>query len=309
MATKTAEDPKAKAPDIGDDEPQMAAKEAIGVTDSDVEHADELRMAAEAQLARLGRKSATFADRLDRRHAVRDGQDAVDAQADVRKSEAQRLEDQTKAFDAAQERAKEWIAPEPVKGRTTKVQIVLHPDDVTHRRFTIHIRALGEISEGFIIVFEDPHDPTDLKMGRIAESERFGTKNRVRVAEFDDKGNPKGEITHLGYKDFGPLRLPKGKYKAVVALTDDTVLAEEGFEILGDVPKDGYDAMGVPDTDDGGVGESEAERAAMGEQALARTTAKLAGADDIPDAPSSGKAKLNKDEKAARADSPDAVGG
>lgn len=314
MATSTKTAPAAsetgsKVKDIGDDESQMAAKESIGVTDSDVAHTDELRDAAEAQLARIARKSEKFADRLDRRHAVRDGTDAIDAQTEIRKSEAKRLEDQQVAFEAAQERAAEWVAPEPVKGRTSKVELRLHPEPKV-RRFTIQLRAIGEISEGFIMVFEDPMDPNDLKQGRIAESERFGTKNRVRVDEFDDKGNAKGEVTHPGYKDWGPLRLPKGKYKAVVVTVDDKILAEESFEILGAVPEAGVDALGVPDTDDGGMGESEMERAAMAEQQLAHITAKAAGVDEIPPPPKGSDAKgPSKDDKAARADSPDAVGG
>lgn len=321
-----------KAKDIGDEEPQMAAKETIGEVDSDTEHTTELREAAEAQQARLGRKNETFFQRLDRRHALRDGPDATAEQADVRKREAERLAEQEKAAAEAAERVKQWIAPEPVEGRMTEVKLLLHPEEKV-RKMTIHLRALGEVADGFIMVFEDPADPADLKQGRVAESERFGTKNRVR-AELDPKtGLPGKEITHPGYKDFGPLRMPPGSYRAVVVTTKDEVLAEETFKIIPDWNEDGLSDQvtgtrppkyltsetktttpreesidkAVKDGEKDGVGVSvsltETQRAAAGAEQAARATAKLGG-DDVPMAPG-GKPKLSAEDKKARADSPE----
>lgn len=331
MATKTAEP---KAPNIGDEEPQMAAKESIGETDSDAAHTEELRLAAEAQQARLARKDEKFVERLERRQAVRDGQEAMDSLSEVRKSEAERLADQEKAFAAAQERAKAWIAPEPTDGRLTTVKLILHPEEKA-RKMTIHLRALGEVPDGFIMVFEDPFDPTDLKQGRVAESERFGTKNRVRIKEFDDKGHPKGEITHPGYKDFGPLRMNPGDYKAVVVDMEDKVLAEESFTILPDWDEDGESdqvkgirspqrlksakdepkspreqsiekAVDRGEKDGTGVSVSMTEemRASQAAEQLARIAAKSAG-EDVPPAPASDTPKLSAEEKKTRKDSPE----
>lgn len=332
-ATETVETDAAvrKAKDIGDEEPQMAAKESIGDVDSDPKRTAELREAAEAQQARLGRKNDTFLERLDRRHALRDGTDAVNETADVRKREAERLAEQEKAFAEAQERARQWVAPTPVKGRMKDVKLLLHPEEKA-RKMTIHLRALGEVPDGFIMVFEDPSDPADLKQGRIAESERFGTKNRVR-AELDDKGEVTGEVTHPGYKDFGPLRMTPGDYRAVVVTTKDEVLAEETFTILPDWNEDGMSdqvtgtrapkylttadkdttpreesiAKAVKDGEKDGTGVSvamtEAQRAAHGEEQLARNQAKATG-DDVPPAPG-GKPKLSSEEKKARDESPE----
>jgi hypothetical protein len=334
VATTTSQDAttKAKAPDIGDDEPQMAAKDGADVTDTDVAHTEELRLAAEAQIARLSRKNEKFFDRLDRRHALRDGPAASEA-ADVRAQEAERLAAQEKAFAEAQERAHAWVEPMVVEGRMKDVKLLLHPEEKV-RKMTIHLRALGEVPDGFIMVFEDPFDPTDLKQGRIAESERFGTKNRVRVKEFDDKGQPKGEITYPGYKDFGPLRMQAGKYRAVVVTTKDEVLAEESFTILPDWDEDGesdqvagvrapkyIDApketkspkeesiekaikRGEKDGTAASVTMTEEQRAAAAAEQQARIAAKSAG-EDVPPAPASETPKLSADEKKARKDSPE----
>jgi hypothetical protein len=329
-STKTSTDAAVrKAPKIGDDEPQQAAKESVGNMDVDMSHLEEMREAAEAQQARLGRKNDKFLERLDRRHALRDGEDAVKDQADVRKREAKRLADQQDAFEKAQERARQWIAPEPVKGRMKGVKLLLHPEEKV-RKHTIHLRALGEVPDGFIMVFEDPADPADLKQGRIAESERFGTKNRVRIDEVDPKtGKVSGEHTHPGYKDFGPLRLNPGSYRAVVVTTDDKVLAEEKFEIVPDWNEDGQsdqvtgtrapkyltskpEAKDSPressiakvDPEKLSLTQSEEQRAAMAAEQVARDAAKSAG-EDVPPAPSSDGIKTDSETKEVRKDSPE----
>jgi hypothetical protein len=292
------------------EEPQMAAKESSVVVDD--AHLKELRDAAEAELERRVAKDTKVAERLDRRHAVRDGEEAVAVQADVRVKETERRKEQEEAHKAAQERAAQWIAPDPVKGRMKDVELILHPEEKV-RKMTIQIRVLGEVPDGYVMIFEEPFDKYDLKQGRIAESPRFGTKNRVRVADVDpETGKTKGEITHPGYFDFGPLRMNPGKYRAVVVDTDDDVLAEETFEIVPDWDEDGQSdqVVGVHagTKKAGQIGEpkkGEAARAAKGQEQVAREAAKAAGT-EVPPAPGDGSApKLTAEEKQARKDSPE----
>jgi hypothetical protein len=191
------------------------------------------------------------------------------------------------------------------------------------------------------MVFEDPADPKDAKLGRVAESERFGTKNRVRVKLDEKTGMPVGDDsddknveTHLGYKDFGPLRMNPGDYIAVVVDMDDGVLAKESFSIVPDWDQDNKSdqvygvrapkhsttepkaektpasealAKAVKRGEDPAVSASnEAERAAMQETQVAREAAKSAG-HDVPPAPASdAKPVETKEEKAAKKDTPEA---
>lgn len=328
----------APAPDPKDldkltEAPQMAAKEPVGQTEADVEHLNQLREDALMQMTRQAAKSIKFNERLERRHAVKEPVETA-RRLDVEKSEAERLVLQEKAAAEAAERAAKWIAPDKVKGRTDEVTLVLNPPE-EQRKMTIHLRALGEVDDGYIMVFEDPADPADPKLGRIAESERFGTKNRVRVEEIDSKtGKTSGEVTYLGYKDFGPLRMNPGDYVAVVVDMDDGVLAKESFSIVPDWDQDNKSdqvygvrapkhsttepkaektpqseaiAKAVKRGEEPAVSTSnEAERAAMQETQVARDKAKSAGI-DVPPAPASdAKPELTKEQKAAAKDTPEA---
>ena len=316
--------------------PQMAAKEPIGtvMSDEDVEHFDKLREDALTQLTRQAAKTIKFTNRLDRRYKARDPE-AVARRMDSDERERERLIAQEKAFAEAQERAAEWVAPDAVKGRTNKVFLRLQPP-VEQRKMTIHIRALGEVDDGFIMIFEDPPREDDPKLGRVGESERFGTKNRVRVEKIDrETGKTEGEVTYLGYKDFGPLRMHPGDYVAVVVDMDDGVLAQENFTILPDWDQDGQSdqVVGVrsPKPDVAPAKEkkspkeeaiakaqkrgedtaltsasNEETRAAQAEQQVARERAKAAG-EDIPPAPGSGaKPELTAEQKKALKDTPEA---
>lgn len=332
-STATVAPPDDKELDKLTEPQQMAAKEPIGtvVSDEDIERMKKLREDAEMQLRRQNAKSVKFEKRLERRYAARDPE-GVARLTDTIEHERERLIAQEKAFAEAQERAAEWIAPDAVKGRTDKVFLRLQPP-VEQRKMTIQIRALGEIDDGFIMVFEDPAQPDDPKLGRVAESERFGTKNRVR-AEIDDKGKIKGEVTHLGYKDFGPLRMQPGDYTAVVVDMNDKVLASEDFTILPDWDQDGQsdqvegvrspkpvkasketksprqesiDKARKRGQDEALIESSnEEERAAMAEEQVARQKAKAAG-EDIPPPPGSGAPdELTAEQKKAQKNTPEA---
>jgi len=309
----------------------MAAKEPVGQTNADVEHLEKLRDDALTALTRLAARDIKFANRLERRHAVSDPLGTASRQ-DVAEREQERLRAQLKAAAEADERAAEWVAPDAVKGRTDKVFLRLQPP-VEQRKMTIQVRALGEIDDGFIMIFEDPPAPDDPKLGRVAESERFGTKNKVRVEEIDRQtGKTKGEISYLGYKDFGPLRMNAGDYVAVVVDMDDGVLAQENFSIVPDYDLDnksdqvyGVRAPSRTGKKSGktpreqslekaekrgeqptGPASSEPERAALQEEQVARTTAKSAGEDMPPPPETDTKPVESKELKAATADTPEA---
>lgn len=309
--------------------PPVAAKEPVG-TFVDDENLKKVREDANEAVKRVTHRDEKFLQRLDRRHAAKDGPEAVEKVADVRKREAERRSDQEKAASEAAERASRWIAPDEYKGRMDHVEISLYPEEKA-RKMTIAIRALGEVPDGFIMILEDPADPADPKQGRVYESARFGTKNKVRINEVDPKTQlGKGEHTHPGYFDTGPIRMHPGSYRAVVVDTEDKVLAEEKFEIVPDWDEDGQSdqVVGVRapknlTTDKPSrtqpreqsqakakragrvlsVGEAEALRAARGEAQVARTAARSAG-DDVPAQPG-GKPKLTPEERKALKDTPE----
>ena len=287
--------------------PQMAAKEPVGQTEADVEHLEKLRDDALMQVTRQAAKSIKFNNRLERRHALTDPEGAKRRQ-DAVQTEYERLVAQEKAFAEAQQRAAEWIAPDTVEGRTDEVFIRLQPP-VEQRKYTIHIRALGEIDDGFIMLFEDPPDPDDPKLGRVGESERFGTKNRVRVKEIErESGKTSGEITYLGYKDWGPLRLHPGDYVAVVVDMNDGQLAQESFSIVPDWDEDGKSDQveGAKPTDAPERAGGEEERAAAQEQQVTRQRAKAVGREG-PEAPKSdAKTTTTPEQKKAQKETPEA---
>src|SRR5689334_6100007 len=97
------------------EEPQMAAKEAVGVI-GESDNLKEIADAADEMLARRDAKNEKVAQRLERRQATKDGPESVERLADVRKHESERRAEQEEAYKAAQERAAQWIAPDPVKG-------------------------------------------------------------------------------------------------------------------------------------------------------------------------------------------------
>lgn len=180
-----------------------------------------------------------FENRLLDRQARRDGDEAVDAL----KATNQKLREDAAAAEAAhtmaQARARAWVAPTPIDGRSDEVSIVLHPEDPAERIATIHIRVLGEVSDGFVTVYRDGADKNEVKEGRVAESPRFGTKNRVYAKGINEKtGLAEGEVTHPGYFDWPPLRLSPGKYTAVVATTAGEELAKKSFVITGESSED-----------------------------------------------------------------------
>ena len=212
-------------------EPQrMAAKEPVGQTNADVEHLNQLREDALTQLTRLAARDLKFEQRLQRRHEKKDPEGAK-AIAEVADHERERLRDQEKAAAAAEERKLEMQSEYRVDGRTDKVELIVTTPKEQRKR-SIHLRSVGQVEDGFIMVFKAKPNKNDPKEGRVAESERFGTKNRVRVKEIDPTtGKTKGEESYLGIKDFGPLTLPDGDYNAVVVDMDDGVLAKESFTI------------------------------------------------------------------------------
>lgn len=223
-AQKAAEDPTPAAATDGPDGPSPEDVEKI---EDDAEMA---RKAMEAQQA----PNLDFENRLLDRQARRDGEDAVEAL----KSTNQKLREDSAAAqaaaDAAAARTTWWVGPEPVDGRTDEVKIALHPEDPAERVATIHVRVLGEVNDGFVTVYRDNADPDEVKEGRVAESPRFGTKNRVYAKGVNPKTQlAEGEETHLGYFDFGPLRLDPGDYTAVVATTGGDELDRAKFTITG----------------------------------------------------------------------------
>jgi hypothetical protein len=211
-----------------------------GTSEADVQKMKDDADAAQKALALQSAGDKDFANRLLDRQARRDGEEAMDALRGT--TEKLQLDSAAgeEAHKMAQARAALWTAPNPIEGKSDGVSIVLHPEDPAERIATIHIRVLGEVQpDGFVTVYRDGADKNEVKEGRVAESPRFGTKNRVYAKGVNkDTGLPEGEVTYPGYFDWPPLRLNPGDYTAVVTTTAGKELATAKFTITGAAAED-----------------------------------------------------------------------
>jgi hypothetical protein len=267
-AQKAAVDPK----------PAAATDGPGGPSGADVEKMKADAAAGEKAFAIQQAPNADFENRLYDRQARQDGQEAMDALRGT--NDALRLQAAAgeAAHKMAQARATEWTAPTPIEGRSDKVEIVFHPEDPRERIATIHIRVLGEVNDGFVTVYRDGDHKNEVKQGRVAESPRFGTKNRVYAKGVDKNGLAEGEVTHPGYLDWGPLRLNPGDYTAVVTTTAGKELATDKFTITGAASEDLSEK-----NDDGPTGAQRAViQSTQGARAAERQNALMAGT-KLPD--------------------------
>lgn len=197
------------------------------------------------------------------------------------------------AFRQAQERASQWIAPEPVAGamKPGDVSIVLGTP-VRDRKHSMHIRVVGEVENGFVRLY-DTKLKDDIKQGRVGESPQFGTKNKIRVVETDDKGNATKVETRPGYLDWGPIRLNPGEYEVSVEGWGGEILAADRFKIEPDADGDGASDQDPEDLPVELRGEKGADPlrkiAAMADQQFARQQTKAETGEVLP-APKAPKA-------------------
>jgi hypothetical protein len=256
--------------------PQMAATAGPDLANQDqIDHEKERYEAGEHAFALQNAKDINNENRLLDRQARVDGKEAMDV---LRGTNAKLREDAAaglKAHEMAQARAKEWTDPMPVEGRMTDVKIILHPEDPAQRVASIHIRVLGEVDDGYITVYRDGSDAKEVKQGRIAESPRFGTKNKVVAKSINAKtGLAEGEITHPGYFDWPPLRLNPGNYTIKVVTTAGKEVAKGAFKITGISPDDlsEKNSAGVTQAQRGAIQSAQGARAADRQTALKEGT-------------------------------------
>jgi len=236
----------------------QSAQETVGAMDAEErDRLVEMAAAGEETLARKAELISANAHYAEKRKLY--GEDNSITEEETERLERLNLAS-LEAFRQAQERASQWIAPEPVEGEVKPgdIEIIFGiPERDMHH--SVQIRVLGEVENGFVTVY-DQNLKDDIKEGRVAQSQQFGTKNRVRVAGTNDKGDVTKTETHLGYFDWGPLRMPPGSYRVTVEGWDGGELASETFKIN-------------PDADPE-MGETEKKIAAMAAQQFARQQTK-----------------------------------
>ena len=281
-------------------DPAQAPQDPVGsAADPEVAAQEQERLeAGEKQVERDNIKNTLDAERELFEQAQRDGLKSVEPIVDQIDHSTGEREDATKAVELQNERMLDRLTPRRIDGLVRsmeQVELEIEPLDVNQRRFTANVIVHGEIDDGYLVIrtTDEERIPGDYKKGRVYESPRFGTKNRLRTTT--DADGKTVEYTDLGKFQTTPIRLAPGNYTVVLETTGGKKVATADFTLLGDA----VDAQGepVPADSPAVVGQVQAADA---QEAHALQQRDVTGADFLEEEVERQQARFEKQDRAAK---------